>query len=188
MCGTIVWNVLLSTASLPLSFGIIPMSSRPKSFVAPYLPAAKRTISLRTNHPLFKVIFQRPFLTRVISSIEFPKRKVTPLSRNSCKRVAIISLSTKSKIVSLDSISVTGISKALKMEAYSTPITPPPTTAILYGTRFIFKISSLSKTETPSNGIKSGLYGFEPVAIMKLSEEIFISSSLSSLTCIVCES
>ena len=86
-----------------------------------------------------------------------PSLIATPRSLSSCISSAIISLSTKSRMVSLASMSVIGISKALNIVAYSTPITPPPITARLRGNLFIFKISSLSKMRVPSKGISSGL-------------------------------
>ena len=80
------------------------------------------------------------------------------------------------------------MSRALKIVAYSTPITPPPITAILLGARFIFKISSLSKIETPSKGTNPGLYGLDPVAIINLSDETTNSSSSPEITFKVYES
>jgi len=44
-------------------------------------------------------------------------------------------------------------------EAYSLPITPPPTTIMLFGMRSIRRIESESKTYMSSNGISGGRCG-----------------------------
>ena len=64
-----------------------------------------------------------------------------------------------SSMVGRGSTSVTATSSALKIVAYSTPITPAPTTVRLRGRRGISRISSLSSTLVPSNGTPSGRYG-----------------------------
>src|SRR2546428_13607630 len=55
--------------------------------------------------------------------------------------------------------------RAAKMEAYSHPITPAPTTARLAGILPICRIVSLSQTYSSSNGTVDGRYGEDPVAI-----------------------
>ena len=57
------------------------------------------------------------------------------------------------------------MSSALRIDAYSTPMTPAPTTTTLRGKSFMRRISSLSTTVTPSNGMLLGRTGREPVAI-----------------------
>jgi len=51
---------------------------------------------------------------------------------------------------------VTGIPKALKIEANSHPIGPPPTTKAFLGTRLIFGRLSESKMSGSSNGMFGG--------------------------------
>jgi len=48
---------------------------------------------------------------------------------------------------------------ALKMEAYSLPITPPPTTIIDLGSRVICRTVSLSKMLSRLNGMNGGRAG-----------------------------
>ncbi len=81
---------------------------------------------------------------------------VMPRSRSWWVKSSMISRSTKSRNVPLGSIKVTGTSKALKMVAYSMPITPAPITVRLRGTQGMAIRSSLSSTCLPSKGIEGG--------------------------------
>lgn len=81
-----------------------------------------------------------------------PSRSATLRSRSSRMNSSINSLSMKSRKVGRGSIRVTGTSSALKMVAYSTPITPAPITARLRGSFGSSMISSLSSTVASSNG------------------------------------
>jgi hypothetical protein len=65
------------------------------------------------------------------------------------------------------STSVTAIPSAAKMLAYSIPITPAPSTVIVFGIRGSCRIVSESKTVSPSKGTSAGRLGREPVAITK---------------------
>ncbi len=69
---------------------------------------------------------------------------------------SISSWSMKSSMVGRASTSATATSSALKMVAYSTPMTPAPMTVRLRGRRGISTISSLSKMLVPLNGTPVG--------------------------------
>ena len=95
---------------------------------------------------------------------------VMPRSRIWCMKSSTISRSTKSRMVSRGSISVTGTSSAEKIVAYSTPITPPPITVSVRGSVSSSRISSLSKMRLRSNGTLSGRCGRVPTAISAMLE------------------
>ena len=102
-----------------------------------------------------------------------------PRSRIWWMKSSTISRSTKSRIVSRLSISVTGTSSAEKIVAYSTPITPPPITVIVRGRCSSSRISSLSKTRSRSNGTVAGRCGRVPTAISALSNPTWLTSPSS---------
>ena len=77
--------------------------------------------------------------------------------------------SQKSSICSRFSTSVTRVPSAAKIDAYSTPITPAPTTTIESGTVSKVRIWSESSTRAPSNSTFRGRAGTVPVAITILS-------------------
>src|SRR5207253_913039 len=81
------------------------------------------------------------------------------------RRRSEISLSRKGRSRSRPSTRVTSTPSAIKMEAYSQPMTPPPITARLLGMRSICRKVSESKVWTSSKAISEGRCGFEPVAM-----------------------
>ena len=62
----------------------------------------------------------------------------------------------KSSIVCRGSTTVTWVSRALKIVAYSMPMTPAPTTMSDRGTEAISSSSSLSMIDLPSKGMVVG--------------------------------
>ena len=66
-------------------------------------------------------------------------------------------------------MSVTRTPSAAKMQAYSQPITPPPTTIIDVGMRWIVSSESLSTMTSPSSAKPLGGSGRAPVATRKTS-------------------
>ena len=80
-----------------------------------------------------------------------------------------ISGSQKSSICGRFSTRVTRVPRAANIEAYSTPITPAPTTTIEPGTVSSWRIWSESSTRVPSNSTLVGRAGRVPVAITILS-------------------
>ena len=99
-----------------------------------------------------------------------------PRSRIWWTKSSTISRSTKSRIVSRGSTSVTGTSSAEKIVAYSTPITPAPTTVSVRGRCSSSRISSLSNTRRRSNGTFAGRYGTVPTAISACSKPAWLTS------------
>ena len=77
------------------------------------------------------------------------------------------------------SISVTGTSSAEKIVAYSTPITPPPITVSVRGSRSSSRNSSLSNTWLRSNGTLSGRCGRVPTAISACANSTWLTSPAS---------
>ncbi len=88
----------------------------------------------------------------------------------------MISRSMKSRKLPRGSIRVTGTSSALKMVAYSTPMTPAPMTVRLRGTFGVATMSSLSRTLVPLKGMLSGRKGTVPTAIRARSKPMVRSS------------
>ena len=73
------------------------------------------------------------------------------------------------------------------MLAYSMPMTPAPSTVIVFGMRGSCRIVSLSNTVSPSNGTSSGRFGREPVAITKKSAvSVRISAPAGGVTATAC--
>ncbi len=107
----------------------IPAASRLSRSVAPTRPAANSSISVVTVRPSASLVTMPPALADARSTLTAePSRSATLRSRSSCMNSSINSLSMKSRKVGRGSISVTATSSALKMVAYSTPITPAPIT------------------------------------------------------------
>ena len=121
-------------------------------------------MSLVTLRPLASVQVVLPS-SALISVTAEPSRRPTLRSRRSWTNSSISSLSMKSRNVSRGSISVTATSSALKIVAYSTPITPAPITVMLRGRRGISMMPSPSNTVSSSNGTWSGRNGRVPHAI-----------------------
>ena len=98
-----------------------------------------------------------------------PKRNDMDRSRRWNFSDSTISGSQKSSIWARFSTSVTRVPRAAKIEAYSTPITPAPTTTSESGTFSRVRIWSESSTRTPSKSMLLGRAGVVPVATMILS-------------------
>ena len=84
-----------------------------------------------------------------------------------------ISVSRNGSNLSRPSTKVTFTPNAMKIEAYSHPITPPPITASDFGIRSIRKNVSESNVCTSSKEISDGRCGFDPVAIKIISPRNF---------------
>ena len=84
------------------------------------------------------------------------KKNCKPRQARRSRRRSEISESRNGSKRSRPSTSATFTPSAVKMEAYSQPITPPPTTARLRGIRSISRIVSESKMNLSSKGISGG--------------------------------
>ena len=98
-----------------------------------------------------------------------PNRKVTLRFRIWWMSSSTISRSAKSRIRSRRSTTVTSIPSAAKIEAYSIPMTPPPTTVIARGSRFRRMMSSLVIATSPSTTAPGGVTARVPTATTILS-------------------
>ena len=95
-----------------------------------------------------------------------PRCSVTP--RRFCsspRRMRTISRSMCGRSVVRPSMRCTSTPSAAKIDAYSQPMTPAPTTAIDCGMVAMCRIVSLSQIASSSNGTSIGRYGEEPVAM-----------------------
>ena len=113
------------------------------------------------------VIVPRPELSTEATSS--PKRNDIVWSRRWNFSDSTISGSQKSSIWSRFSTRVTRVPSAAKIDAYSTPMTPAPTTTSESGTVSKVRIWSESRTLTPSKSTWSGRAGVVPVAMTTLS-------------------
>ncbi len=87
------------------------------------------------------------------------------------------------------STTVTWSPRAAKIEAYSIPITPAPSTSIERGMRGSRRMLSESNTVSWSNGTSSGRLGEEPVAMTMVSADRRVRTCPSTpLTDTVCGS
>ena len=91
-----------------------------------------------------------------------------PFLRNSIWSVLEICASSVATSPGSISTIVTFVPNALKIEANSQPMTPPPTMRRLAGTRPRSRISLLLRIRLPSNGRKGSATSEEPVATMIL--------------------
>ena len=82
-----------------------------------------------------------------------------------CCRASMISASTNSNRRGRLSIRVTGMPNVARIEAYSVPITPPPTMTIESGMRLSVRSPSVSMMVSSSNGMSAGLAGTVPTAM-----------------------
>ena len=116
----------------------------------PWRPAECMTTSAAIRLPEASVVIVPPpeLSTEATSS---PKRNDMVWSRRWNFSDSTISGSQKSSIWSRFSTSVTRVPSAANIDAYSTPITPAPTTTIEPGTSSSARIWSESRTRTPSN-------------------------------------
>ena len=81
------------------------------------------------------------------------------------RRRCTISRSRNGKISARASTSVTCVPSAANMQAYSQPMTPPPSTVSDGGSVSMVRISSLSWMRSSAKSMSLGRCGFEPVAI-----------------------
>ena len=128
-----------------------------------------------------------PFSCRSTATTSSPKRKVTPMSRRWYCSASVIWSSQKSSRRWRCSITVTLVPSAANMEAYSMPITPPPTTTSARGRCGSFRMPSESSTVESSNSTVFGRFGRVPTAITMLSA-VMRRSSLPAVTATVCGS
>ncbi len=124
--------------------------------VAPTRPAANSTMSLITWRPSSVSVTQWPPGSALALFTRQPNRRATPRSRRSCMNSSTSSWSTNGSIWSVGSSTVTLMSSALKIEAYSRPITLAPITVSWRGIIARSRISSLSTTLTPSKPMCAG--------------------------------
>ena len=122
-----------------------------------------------------------PFSCRSTATTSSPKRKVTPMSRRWYCSASVIWSSQKSSRRWRCSITVTLVPSAANMEAYSMPITPPPTTTSARGRCGSFRMPSESSTVESSNSTVFGRFGRVPTAITMLSA-VMRRSSLPAVT------
>ena len=108
-----------------------------------------------------------------------PNRNVTADSRRWNIKASTTSGSQKSSMVSRFSTTVTLVPSAAKIEAYSMPITPAPTTTIEVGMKSRRTISSESSTRSQSKSMPSGRRGVVPVA-MTMNSLVSVRCSDSS--------
>ena len=130
----------------------------------PCRPAECMTTSAAIRLPEASVVIVPPpeLSTDATSS---PNRNDMVWSRRWNLSDSTISGSQKSSIWSRFSTSVTRVPRAANIDAYSTPITPAPTTTIEPGTSSTARIWSESSTRTPSNFTFDGRAGTVPVAM-----------------------
>ena len=134
----------------------------------PCRPAEYITISAAIFLPEARVVMvPRPELSTDATSS--PKRKDIAWSRRWNFSDSTISGSQKSSICGRFSTRVTRVPSAANMDAYSTPMTPAPTTTIELGTVSSSRIWSESSTRVPSNSTLVGRAGRVPVAMTTLS-------------------
>ena len=98
-----------------------------------------------------------------------PNRKVTDRSRRWNFSASTISESQNSSIWSRRSTTVTRVPSAANIDAYSTPMTPAPTTTIVAGTDSRPRMPSESTIRLPSKATSGGRAGRVPVAMTNLS-------------------
>src|SRR4051794_1683032 len=143
-----------------------PVLSSPRAAVSPWRPVAYRTVSDTISLP--EASFSRaprPFNASTASTFS-RSRNVTLLRRRRYWKASPISPSRKASTRSRWSTTVTFEPRWPNIDAYSTPITPAPTTVIERGTR----LSSLSSPSESmivrsSNSTDGGLAGRVPTAI-----------------------
>ena len=166
MCGTVVQNVS-STFSRPRSSASRPAAPRFSRSVADTRPAENRTTSVTIRLPDSSSSTARGvgFDSTAIEATASPSRNVTLRLRIWCSSSSTISRSRNSSGRSRRSMSVTATPSAANIDAYSTPITPAPTTARLRGSFFIRMTSSLVMTTSPSAGTPGGAAGRVPTAM-----------------------
>ena len=159
--------MLASTTTCPRPSTATPAASSPSPSVLPARPVAIRTFSGRSTPPSGRVTAS-PRSSRATAG--------RPLSR--CSRMpARSNASASSRDSSASSIGargppptiVTSTPRALKIEAYSQPTMPLPTTARRRNGRSTVRICSESYTSGSSNGIPGGWKGWDPLAIRTTS-------------------
>ncbi len=119
--------------------------------------------------------------TSITRSTSSSKTSSMPIERKRASRRSRSSSSRKPSSLELDSSSVTLTPRQAKIEAYSEPITPPPTTVSVSGMRSSSRIVSESTTSGSSKGMPSGRRGRLPVAIRILSALTLRCPSSSSV-------
>ncbi len=117
-----------------------------------------------------------------------PQRKITFRSRSSCMNSSTVSWSMNEMGRSCASTSVTCVPRRANIDAYSTPITPPPTTTSARGRVRSDTMSSLVKISDPSVVHPGGTRARVPVAmrtwsaVMRRSPERPSTSSVCAST------
>ena len=93
-----------------------------------------------------------------------PSRSVMPRCRMKYWKASPISWSRNRRMRLRPSTSVTRTPSVAMMQAYSAPMTPPPTTIIVLGSELRFRISSLVRIVCSLNGTCAGRAGLVPTA------------------------
>ncbi len=178
MCGTVVQNVS-STFSRPRSSARRPAAPRFSRSVADTRPAENSTTSLTIRLPDSSNSTPRGvgLDSTAIEATASPSRNVTLRLRIWWSSSSTISRSRNSSGRSRRSMRVTDTPSAANIEAYSTPITPAPTTASVRGSFFIVVTSSLVRTTSPSAGTPGGAAGRVPTAMtMRAALTVWVRS------------
>ena len=166
MCSTAVRN-LSSTCNRPRSSVSSPAAFRFNADVSPCRPIENRIKSVTMYLPDSSSMrpcrdgSSKTSMPRTAS----PRRNVTRMLRISCTSSSTISRSRNSSGRVRLSMTTTSTPMDANIEAYSTPITPAPTTAIVLGNSFIRTMPSESMIVHPSTRMFGGSAGRVPTAI-----------------------
>ena len=142
MFGTEVWKWAL-TSTRPRSPSFTPASSSPMPWVLALRPEATSTAAAAIEPPSLSPRVIRPSSTSTDSTVA-GIRNCTPRSSIRAWSRADISRSRKERSGVRASTRMTGMPRAAKVQAYSQPMTPPPTTTSECGTSVIWRMVSES--------------------------------------------
>jgi hypothetical protein len=145
-----------------------PASSRPRPSVFPTRPDAKSTLSGLISSPSASLQL-RPLSSRLTAALPPPSTSLIPKPEKTSLRSCEISASRNERMRSPESTSVTLTPSAVKIDAYSHPTAPPPTTTRLSKGRSMTRTVSESRTSGSSKGMLGGRNGRDPVAISTTS-------------------
>ena len=160
MCGTAVrWSS--STGIRPRLSASSPAFSSSSASVAPWRPIAYSTVSEMSSLPEARRTFgPRASPSSSTAATLSCSRNVTFARRSRYWNASPISPSRNGSTRSRLSTTVTFVPSAPNIEAYSTPITPAPTTVMVRGTRWSsFSRPSESITVRSSNSTAAGRAG-----------------------------